>query len=557
MLQQLNDTMAKVTAGVDGGEWAGAVNNISGLMPDPSKSNYVNNDPNQVKADIAGKITQLASDADVQQFQSDHHGVALQTIVNADPDLYAGIKKLYDGDLQSGKALTDSLNTKDGNGNKVSVEQGLQSFVQTAHVLTLALGSGGEPMGSDTAGKSGSNPGLDFQAIAQRSGQLDTLKQAYIDDIVSGKSLTDAINNGTDIGTATQQFTIDAADFGTVLPTDVVAQNAQKLQSNYSDAITNGLLDNATQDDVKSAFEDSNGNLDTAKLTDAIAQAEAKDPSIGKDSNGVQIKPDQMISAINTIIGDVRNKVKLQDSLNKFGKTLDGDNNPFKAPTGAYAEGYKRGALHFMGSILNAGVLAAKVGSNGGHASPTVTASQIGSGLQMTGGLLEAGSKYAKGTKITPLTETQLKGIESSGKALGGAGGIIGGALGIFSGIQSLASGDQAGAGVGLAQGITGTLSGISSTIEGGAGVAESLGAEVAPELLAGLGISSAVLGIVGGVTTLFSLVGLGIYGIVQGVQHVNDYTSQIEPELSQYGITGGTGVSTNPPVDPQPPVEP
>ncbi len=545
VLQQLTDTNARVTAGNDGGEWAGAVNNMNGLSPDPKKPGLVNADPNQVKGDIATKIAQLTADPDVQKFSADNRAKSLQTIASADPALQKGLQSFYDGDLQSGKALTDSLNTKDANGIKVTTEAGLQSFVQTANVLSTALGTDGK-----------SKPDLDLQKIAEKSGQQGALQQAYTDDILSGKSLKGAIDGGTDTGTAVQQFSIDAANFGAMLPTKFVSDNAQKLQQTFSDTVSDGLLGNATQADVNTAFADKNGNLDTAKLTDAITQAIAQNPDLGKNSQGATLKPDQIVAAVGTVFADVRNGTKLQDALNKLSTQQNSDHPAIPAPKGVAADAYNKGLMHAVGAVFNTGVLVAKGVEGAGSGSGTAAAGVIAAGMQVMGGVLEGGSKYAKSSLGVTFSSNELKGIEGAGKQIGGAGGIIGGALGIFSGVQSLKSGDPASGGLSIANGITGAWSGVSSAIEGGLGIADSLGIDLGADVAA-VAATSATLGIVGGVVAGLGAVGLGIYGIVEGAKHVNDYTGQIQPELTQFGITGGNAPSSNPPVDPPPPGEP
>lgn len=530
VLQQLTDLQAKIKAGDQLGDWNGPKYGADGINPDSK----------QVEADIANKVAQLAADPDVQKFRSDNYAKSLQAVAGSDPSFHGVLQTYYNGDVQSGKALTDALDAKDGDGHKVSAEDGLGSYVQTATTLSLALGSDGKAV-----------PPVDIQAAAEKSGQQGALQEAYTNDILSGKQLGDAIDNGTDVGTAVQQFEIDAANFGAALPTQFVADNAQKLQQTFSDTLSNAMERNATPADLKTAFADKDGNFDTAKVTDAVNQAIAADPSFATASDGTKVKPDQIVSAVNSVVTDVRNGVKLPDALAKRSSTI-------QAPSGALADSYRAGLLHAVGAVFNAGVLAAKIAESGGKASPTVTASALGSGFQAVGGLMEAGSKYALSKNNPDLSTERLKGFEGAGKALGGAGSIIGGAIGIFSGVQALKEGDKAVGGVSIGTGITGAWSGVASLVEGGAGVADAAAlANIGTEGLAALAATSATLGVVGGVATLLGVVGLGIYGVVEGAKRTSEFTDQVEPQLQQYGITGGDGVSNNAPPDPLPPVVP
>lgn len=550
VLQQLTDLDAKITAGVDASDWNDSKLEVDGI----------NGDPNQVKGDIAGKIAQLTADPDVQKFKADHFGGDLQSITGIDPAFHDAIKSYYDGDLQSGKALNDALGAKDADGRPVSAEQGLESFVQTANTLSLALGTS-DALGGDSKPL----PGLDLQAIAAKSGQQGALQDAYTNDILSGNELKDAIAGGTDIGTAVQQFEVDAANFGATLPTQFVSDNARTLQQTFSDALSDSIEDNATTADIDTAFADKDGHLDIAKLTDAVTQATASDPSFATDSDGNKIKPDQIVSAVNAVVTDVRNGVKLDDALSKLSKANADDLNkillfynvePQKGPpSGAAFETYKKGLMHAVGAVINGGVLIAKSVESGGKATPQATASILGSSFQMLGGALEGGSKYATAEGVGPLSKDALKTVESAGKAIGGAGSVIGGALSLFSGVQALKDGDKAGAGVGIGTGITGTWSGISALVEGGVGLADAALGSIGVDTAA-IAATSATLGVIGGAATVLGVTGLGIYAAVEGEKRVDAFMGQIEPQLQQYGITGGTGASNDPPSDPPPPVE-
>ena len=302
MLQQLSDIDAKVTAGVDSSAYD---SNLLGI----------NNDPKQVHADIANKIALLAADPDVQKFRTDHFGGDLQNLVAVDPSLHGALQSYYNGDLQSGKALTDALGAKDGNGQPVSVEQGLETFMQTATTLDLAMGSH-DALGMDAKPVQG----LDFQSIVDKSGKQDALKDAYTNDILSGSALKTDIDNGTDISSAVQQFQLNAANFGAVLPTQFVSDNAGKLQQSFADSLSDAIEGNATPEDINTAFTDKDGNIDTQRLSDALEQVMKNDPSFGSDGQGHQFKPSQIIAAVNSVVTDVRGGAKLQDALAKLSK---------------------------------------------------------------------------------------------------------------------------------------------------------------------------------------------------------------------------------------------
>jgi hypothetical protein len=467
----------------------------------------------------------------VQKFRQDNYANTLQSIVQADPNLNKTIQSYYDGDVKDGTALKDALASKDASGNTLSPEDALASFMQTANTLNLGLGSGGNPKDSQ----------IDFQGIAQKSGQQDALQQAYESDILSGNELSDAIKNGTDMTTAIENFQADAANFGAVLPGDYIAQNADKLQQTFADTVTNGTLDNATSDDITTAFLDSNGNVDTNKLTDAINQAIQSDPDLGKDSNGEPLSVSQVVSTLSGIINENRNTVKLQDSLNKYAKAAGIDGPP--KPSGGAADAYNRGVLHLMSAALTGGVLAAKEAGSSSNSQGYVDATRLGAGMQISGALLESGTKYLKDTGNNIFSDSQLKTIENSGKALGGIGGAIGGALGIFSGVESIKDGDTAGGALGITNGITSLLSGVSSAVEGGINLTGVGGAEAA----AAAGAIGGALGIAGGIIGALSAVAIGLYeGIAAAVKNVQ-FTNQFVDDAGKLGITGGNEPSNFP----------
>ncbi|UDL94588.1 hypothetical protein LGH83_19170 [Lichenihabitans sp. PAMC28606] len=509
VLQKLTDLDSKITLGNKEDYWDEPLMENKGINPNIDK----------VQTDLGERIAQLSADPDVQKFISDNQTTSLQTIVDSDPDLKGTMQTFYDGNLQNGQGLTDALAAKGSDGKPLSTENGLQAFIGEAGVFSKALGTDGK-----------ATTGLDLQQIAQKSGQQDKLQQAYETDILSGKELSDSIASGTDIGTAVRQYTSDAAAFGSTLPTQYVADNAAKLQQTFSDTLTTSLFGSTTQTELNTAFADASGNLDTAKLNDVMTQVVAQNPDAFKDSAGNAIPPDKIVSAFGSVFNEVRQGAKLQDALAKLSDT--------KA-TGPLADAYNKGLLHGVSALFSAGALAAK-GVEGGS-SPTVPAALIAGSFQVMGGLMEAGSKYAKSTGALPniLDSDALKVIEGAGKAIGGAGGIIAGALGIFSGVQSLKNGDQVGGGIGIAGGITGTWSGVLGLLEGGIALGDTFGIAIGADAAA-LAATSATLGIIGAGVGILGLLGLGIYALVEQSKHTFAFTDQTAADLNQWGITGG-----------------
>ncbi len=521
MIQQLQDLNTQVEAGVAQDNWVDTL--VAG--------NGINTDYKQVEGDIAQKISQLSNDPDVQKFRQDNYGKTLQSIAQADPNLNKALQGYFNDDVQNGDALKAALGSKDSDGSTVSAEDGLSGFMQTANTLNLALGANGQ-----------NNKTLDFQSIAKSSGQQDALTQAYEKDIVSGQNLKDAIANGTNMTSAIEDFTVDAANFGAVLPADEVTKNADTLQQNFSDTVVDGALGNATAEDIDSAFV-TDGKVDTAKLTDAVNQAIKSDPDLGKSSDGQTLSVSQVVSAMAGIINEARGTTKLQDALQKYAKAIEQPETGPGSPSGTTANAYNSGLLHLVAAGLTGGVLAAKDKTSSGDGAGYVDATQLGASMQITGALMESGSKYLKSTKSELLSESQLKTLENSGKVMGGTGGVLSGALGIFSGVQSLKDGDTASGAYGIANGVTSLLGGVSSAVEGGLGLT-GIGGDTAAAVAA---TASSALGIAGGVVGALGAVAVGLYeGISAAVKNVQ-FTNQFVDDAHKLGITGGDEPSNDP----------
>jgi trimeric autotransporter adhesin len=513
VMMQLEQTYQKLLAG-----------GAAGLWPDAGTSAHPNVNPSiaKVEADMLSHINQLSQDTDVQNFMQVVGTNSIQLMMKNDSGLKNTIQNEYK-DFQSGKTLTDDLAQKDSNGKTVSMETGLAAFVQQGNFFSQALGTNDTPLDVNMPG------------IVKNSSQYAAIKAEYVNNVVSGNELKNAVANGTDPTQALQQFAGDVANFAAVLPPDDIKQYSGQLQQNYADIASDTVFGMGSFDDLKQVFGQSGDNttLDEGKLTTVIQQLEAQNPNAFVDDKGNPIPPDKAVAAFRQVWDTLRGGAKVSDGLDKLKISNLGN----KTIQDAYGKGY----LHMISAVFAGGILIAKGATF--KNSPTADASIIAAGATVMGSTMEAGSKYASkapGGNPLNLSSNTLKEIENSGKMIGGLASVVGGVLGIVSGTGYLANGDKTNGGFALAGGIAGILAGSASTIEGGLGVATALGATGLESITAGIGVLAGSLGVA---TAVIGFLGTMIYGFIElgkEVQNSDQFQNEVMPVLDQYGITGG-----------------
>ncbi|WP_088346343.1 MULTISPECIES: type III effector HrpK domain-containing protein [Rhodomicrobium] len=477
--------------------------------------NGINPNKDKVKADLLAKIELLANDKDVQTYLADGRAQALQSLVNADPNLKSQIANYYDGKFAEGGGLNDILAMKDDKGNPISLSQGVQTFAMQGQILHMALGREGKP---------------DLAGIVGRSGHEGEIRQYYLDNIVSGKSLKDAIAGGTGVETALSNFSADVAAFNMVLDPQLVADNAGKLETNLVDIVSDEIFGTSTQEEFLAAFGDGNGNLDETKLRAALDEAQRDNPQMFTDASGTRISTDAIVGAFRGVWDDVRQGAKLTDALAKL--------NVLPKPDGTISAAYGKGMFHIVSAAFMGGILIARGVQNG--TTPQAQANKVAAAMQFTGLLLEGSSKYTKSLDPASrpanwLTNDALGKIENYGKLIGGVGGLLAGGFGIAAGVNSLNQGDNVNGGISLTGGILGIGAGIATTAEA---IASLFGA--APGLVSGLGVAAGVLGIAAAGFAAIAVFGLAIWEVVKHANQQEDFYANLNPILEQYGITGG-----------------
>ncbi|MGY3450520.1 type III effector HrpK domain-containing protein [Bradyrhizobium sp. USDA 4353] len=513
VLLQLEQAQISLRSGMADGLWDKYGWTIStDANGEPTK--FFSGNAASVESQLEARINTLSSDKEVQQYLATAPVSNLQTMLDGDASLKAAVTDEYK-DFQSGAMLAADLDQKDKDGKPVSMGDALGNFVAQGNFFSAALGTNGNKLDVDIPG------------TVQKSSKYNDIVSYYKTNVVTGKDFEDALAKGEDIVTAAGKFGSEIAAFSSVLPAS--QQDTATLMQNYSDIVSKHLLDSGTAADLK-AYTDANGNIDEAKLLNVINLMEQQNPDAFKDEKGNRLSTTQIISYFKQVYDEARNGEKLSQSLDKIFGTKT---------TNPLTDSYNKGYLHAVSALFAGGILVAK--SVKGASSPADIASLTATAANLTGLLMESGSKYAKSAAPARLEgdalkafEGRMKQIESYGKALGGAGSVIGGVLGLIGGIDMLNHGDKVGGGIAITSGILGLIQGGASITEAVAGLAAAEG------IAAGAAVVGSAVGVVAGV---LAIVFLFVSGLQQAAKFSHDQTTFYGKLdiLAQLGITGST----------------
>lgn len=526
VMMEISDARARMAASDkvgDGDLYAGIeADSVYHLNPTKSK----------VTDQLDAAIGQLSADPDVKTFLSQNQASGMRDIANSDPAIKHELQAYQDSQINSGNVINTALGTQDADGKPLSLMDALSLAGTDATLTDLALGGDGN---------------VDLSAIADKSGKSGDIQQYFTDHILNGKDLDDALAQpNADPMTAIGQYAAHAALLKEFLGDKVSAQDASTVQQYVNQAVSDTLVNGASDDVLKGAFGDDNGNFDEAKTEAIIDKAMADDPDLFKDATGAQIKPQDVISLIRSMWDVNRQGQKISDVLPK---AVDG----LKLNA---SDAYKQGLLHIGSALLAGGVLAARSATGGN--SPADNAGRVAAGMQFAGLLTEGGTKYAKEAgygmtwKPTPIDPSKPQGIGdfptgkmvqntdglnrlgNLGKLVGGTGSFIGGVFGLISGVNSAFAGDKLNAGFSLTGGALGTGAAVASIIEGGAGLFGVADAAAIAGTFAGvLGWAAAGVGIV----TAFVF---PIIEVVKREKQQDQFFGDLVPVLDKYGLTGG-----------------
>ncbi|MGF1276540.1 type III effector HrpK domain-containing protein [Acetobacter pasteurianus] len=524
VLEQLENDESVMESGKAQGLWSGSM----------AKSKHLSSSYDNELSDLKSKISQLASDTDVQNFQKTAQSSGLQSLADSDPTLKAQIGQYYTNTELTGDSLSSALSAENSQGDQVSVGSGIQTFVSQAHTVDGLLG------------KSGSDA-TDLTNILDKSGDKDEVEQAYNNDIVDGSSLTQALQTVSGDGESAQvisNYQDENTALSSVLGDDYTQGHSGQIQTNIDDAVQNEQNDTADLASLLTTFCDANGNASDSKINAYVATVQSQNPQAFDAATAGSV-----VKEIKKIVDLVRSGYKINDAIQKIEKASSGEKSSPSLP--GQESGYDSGGLHLTSAGLSAGSLAASIVqyAKGAHTA-TGQAGIAASSAQTLGTTTEGTTKLIK--KIQKARDEEaLKKIKSSlnwtevgGKEVGAAGGVASGVLSLISGVKSLKNGDKVDGGLTLTSGSLDTISGIAGGVEGAVSAADAAGASVG----VAAGVTGAVAGIASGVTAAVGFVVGLVELIIQAVEKKkkqHNYYNQLS-NLADYGITGSSDSTKN-----------
>lgn len=524
-LLEITDARTRISSGdsADGSEMFNASQSqIHGINPSREK----------VEAELDAAATLLASDPDVQAFMAEQQKTGLTELVNNDPGLKVQLEHYQDTEINSGHIIDTSLAAKDQAGNVLDTSDALLMAATDAGLVNIALGGDGN---------------VDLNKIADHSGKLDDIETYFRENVLSGKSLDEALAQDKELNGDKANpvgvlagFSSTVGTYKAFLGDRFDADDESSLQTLLNEKSSETMLGEADEDMFKTIFGDASGEFDETKANEYIAKAMEEHPELFVDSEGNALNSQDLVTMIRGAWDLERQGGKLADGLPKI---IDG----FKSQA---PESYKQGLMHAGSALLVAGVLVSN--SANGSNTPGDLATRISAGTQFASLLMDAGTKYAKEAGYGkawepvkpgniyqrvgkgPLTLDQIKTMGSLSTVVGGAAGMVGGIFGIIGGTAQLKAGDKAGAGLSLTSGALGVTAALASIIEGGAGLfgASAVGAW-ASMAAAGLGWAAAGVGMIAGIV-------LPIVQVAQRSDQINDLYNGLIPTLEKYDLTGG-----------------
>ena len=408
VLQDLIDLKAKSAAANEAGIFDGSELQERGV---DMTSGFTGESTQMLLEPIQKRIDTLTGDKDVQNFYSKNGAGALQDIVNSSPALKASAQDYYDNQIKTGKALSADLRAKGPDGKPVTPARGLSTFIGNADRYQQMLGKKGKPRDD-----------FDLREAVANSGETKTLENYYENNLVSGKLLSNALDEydpsapnlaeGKDKGIANRALAAyqdESSVFMAALPAKYVNKLIPQQNQNFGKALQDFLLDNVPREGIVKFLGDGHGNLDTKNLRKTIDMIEQNDPDAFVDpTTGEQYDPKVLIKLFSNVWSALTGGTGARAALKDLNKTLN--NDTFWSRMGGYTPGesrvatgrrraqkgaveaYRSGALQAVGGLLIGG-LGAVYGTNQDNSDPLnqwTTAGIVSLGFS---GLLHGASK--------------------------------------------------------------------------------------------------------------------------------------------------------------------
>ncbi|MEP7454278.1 type III effector HrpK domain-containing protein [Phyllobacterium sp. SB3] len=522
-LQELLSAQQLIVKGAEAGMWKDDYSKVS--IANRARTHP---DPQEVLKDLNEHISILEKDPEVVKYLNESSSRQMNALLDDNKGLKESLKKTYEDEIKSGKALDNlwETNTKDG---KTDQQGALAEFYGSAKMFQESLGF--------------EKPG-EIQDAVNNSKHKSDFQDFYEKSLASGDRLKELLKDNT-FEEATSAFSTEVALYNAALDPEFTGKFDNKLNDNFSNIAKDNAFKDASFDDLKRAFGQNGGNeLDEEKVKSYIEQISKDNPELLVNQDGTVAKPDQILSGFRGTWDVLRQGTK---SLAELGPSL-------LSPSAKAAA--DKGVLHGVSGLFMAGVTISKGVQSGGN--PTerqkvdITTGSIQTATLLTEGGIKAWKTYLKdvvdkhpdtaiGKRIGKMSDANFKSLtdnwsraENAAKGVGGLAGIVAGAYGIFDGVQSIRKGDTVGGGISITAGSLGALAGLASAVEGGLGV-------FAPSVLRALPIAGAA-GVLGLAAAGVGAIAMLLPGLIEeGKQQTraDNFGELLGSYLTKYEIDG------------------
>jgi trimeric autotransporter adhesin len=493
----------RLQAGKDAGLW------------DKVSNSLLSHDFDKVQGELADKMTQLASDPEVQKQIRETRNQGMQDLVARSPELKEQLTHYFNEQFVQGHGLDDVDLSRLDDGKQISTDDAndigkkLLDFAQKGALVGVALGGDGK---------------IDLAAAFEGTGRLDKLREVYEEKIKTAKGLSEQFGHGGFNEDALKDFGTSLAGFSAVLDGKLgsAIAGAGEVLGHLGDILAN----HATTDDL-AVFGGDDGQIDEEKIAQYVEDASKTNPDLFVDDTAKPIKPALIASVVAQVGGLMQNGLSARDALADLG--LIGEDTA--KPKGRLGKLYDSGTLRAAGAVMSSGVLLTRMLA--GNDAPLDKAAIAANAITAFGLTAGATAKIAQGSGgiVDDVLGPILK---PGGAVLSAAGGSLLGVVGIISGVNELKKGNQVLGSLAVAGGAVGTALGL---VEGAAAVAGLVGAAGA----ATLGAVASVLGPVGFVVGVGLIVAQMVIGGAARGDQKRDFIEGVAETVLPYGIGYGT----------------
>lgn len=454
--------------------------------------------PDEIIADIDAKIAQIDDDPEVQKFMDADAGNALTDFVNDNPSLKKALGDIYDKDIANGAMLDKVWN---GESDSTRTES-LAKYFQTGRLFQGALGL------DDTKV---------LQDAISNSKHAGELQDFYKGSLVSGDRYKELLKDNTPEA-AMSTYSVEVALYNAALNPDFTKDFDEALQKNFTDITKENIFNDASFDDLKTAFGvDGGEELDDQKVLDLIEEVTKTNPALIADPEGNIPSAPQLLGVFKAQWDILNSGTGALSDLDVLGGDSSAKNIRDK------------GIMHGVSGLMMAGITIGRGITAGGPMTDRQKVDIAIGSIQTTATLAEGGVKGFKDYLTKAGFGEKALEIPSN---VGLLAGVALSAYSIFDGVKSLRNGDKVNGAINIASGSLGVMSGLVSGVKSGMGL---LGLTV-PKLISGL---AGGLSIAGSVLSAASVFILAAIQQSEMSSRENDYANLLGSYLQKYGVTG------------------